>query len=41
MSKKVAIILSIICFLLLCVLIVFEKKLPEAGYNLFHGLAVF
>lgn len=41
MSKKTAIILSIICFFLLVVLIVLEKKYPEFGYNLIHGLAVF
>lgn len=39
MSKKTAVILSIICFMLLVVLIVLEKKYPEAGYNLIHGLA--
>lgn len=41
MSKKTAVILSIICFMLLVVLIVLEKKYPEAGYDLIHGLAVF
>ena len=30
MSKKTAIILSIICFFLLAVLVVLEKKYPEA-----------
>ena len=40
MSKKTAIILSIICFFLLVVLVVLEKKYPEAGYNLIHGLAL-
>lgn len=41
MSKRTATILSIICFVLLVVLIVLEKKYPAAGYNLLHGLAVF
>ncbi len=41
MAKKTAVILSIICFLLLVVLVVLEKKYPEAGYDLLHGLAVF
>ncbi len=41
MTKKTAIILSIICFMLLVVLIVLEKKYPEAGYDLIHGLAVY
>lgn len=41
MSKTTAIILSIICFFLLAVLVVLEKKYPELGYDLIHGLAVF
>ena len=41
MTKRTATILSIIAFVLLVVLIVLEKKNPEFGYNLIHGLAVF
>lgn len=34
MSKKTSIIISAICFVLLLVLIVLEKKFPEAGSEL-------
>jgi hypothetical protein len=34
MSKKVAIIISIVLFIILCVLIVCEKKWPTAGTDL-------
>lgn len=34
MSKKTAIIISIVLFIILCVLIVCEKKWPTAGTNL-------
>jgi hypothetical protein len=34
MSKKTAIIISIVLFIILCVLIVFEKKWPTAGSDL-------
>ena len=37
MSKKTAIILSVICFIILVVLIIFEKKFPEAGSELFSA----
>lgn len=38
MSKKVAIMLSIICFAILVVLVVCEKKYPTAGVELLRGL---
>lgn len=38
MSKKTAIILSIICFIILVVLIIFEKRYPEAGSELFSAI---
>lgn len=38
MSKKTAIIISIICFVILAVLIVLEKKFPEAGSELFSQI---
>ena len=34
MSKKTAIIISVVLFILLCVLIVCEKKWPTAGADL-------
>ena len=37
MSKKTAIILSAICFAILVVLIICEKKFPEAGSELICG----
>ena len=38
MSKRTALVLSIICFTLLMVLIVLEKKYPEAGSEMLSGL---
>lgn len=38
MSKKIAIALSILLFIILCVLIVCEKKWPEAGSELLRGM---
>lgn len=38
MSKKTAIILSVICFVLLAILIVCEKKYPTAGAELFREI---
>ncbi len=38
MSKKVTIIISIVLFIILCVLIVCEKKWPEAGSDLILGM---
>lgn len=38
MSKKTALIMSIICFVLLLVLVVLEKKYPEAGSELLLGM---
>lgn len=38
MSKKVSIVLNIILFILLVVLIICEKKWPEAGTTFFYGL---
>lgn len=34
MSKKAAIVISVILFIILCVLIVCEKKWPTEGTNL-------
>jgi membrane protein involved in colicin uptake len=34
MSKKVAIIISVVLFIILCALIVCEKKWPTAGTDL-------
>lgn len=38
MSKKMAIILSIVLFIILVVLIVFEKSAPTAGSDFLYGL---
>ena len=38
MSKRTALVLSIICFVLLMVLVVLEKKYPEAGSELLMGM---
>ncbi len=40
MARKTAIILSVICFLILVVLIICEKKYPEAGSELIRGMMV-
>lgn len=39
MSKKLSIILSIILFVVLCVLILCERRWPEGGSVLLRGLA--
>lgn len=38
MSKKVSVVLSVILFILLVVLIICEKKWPEAGTSFLYGL---
>ncbi len=40
MTRKTAIILSVICFLILAVLIFCEKKYPEAGSELIQGMII-
>lgn len=40
MSKTTAVILSVICFIILVLFIICEKKSPEAGYELLHGICI-